>query len=124
MTLWARLWQLLRTTRSTTEQARLDALTAPLTLYHYASCPFCVRVRLALWRRGLHVASHDVLRHRQRRDELVQGGGKMQVPCLRVDHGARGVTWMYESADIVRYLETLVADSGSDRTLHDRPRTS
>jgi len=38
------------------------------------------------------------------RDELEQGGGKIKVPCLKIEKEGQ-VTWMYESSDIVNYLE-------------------
>ena len=36
--------------------------------------------------------------------ELVRGGGKTQVPCLRIETVDGQVEWMYESDDIIRYL--------------------
>ena len=36
--------------------------------------------------------------------ELKTGGGKTQVPCLKITSGEQE-TWMYESDDIVRYLD-------------------
>lgn len=35
---------------------------------------------------------------------LMQGGGKTQVPCLRIEQADGKVEWMYESDDIIRYL--------------------
>ena len=35
--------------------------------------------------------------------ELLQGGGKSTVPCLRIERGIE-VSWMYESMDIIDYL--------------------
>ena len=35
---------------------------------------------------------------------LIAGGGKGQVPCLRIDDGSGNVQWMYESDDIIRYF--------------------
>lgn len=35
---------------------------------------------------------------------LVTGGGKTQVPCLRIVQTNGDVQWMYESNDIIRYL--------------------
>lgn len=35
---------------------------------------------------------------------LVQGGGKGQVPCLRIEDESGSVSWMYESGDILRYI--------------------
>lgn len=35
---------------------------------------------------------------------LMAGGGKTQVPCLRVETEDGQVQWMYESDDIIQYL--------------------
>jgi len=35
---------------------------------------------------------------------LMQGGGKTQVPCLRIEQADGSVEWMYESSDIINYL--------------------
>jgi len=37
---------------------------------------------------------------------LIQGGGKPQVPCLRIENEDGSIEWMYESDDIIRYLKT------------------
>lgn len=41
---------------------------------------------------------------RQQAQALMQGGGKTQVPCLRIEQADGSVEWMYESDDIIRYL--------------------
>lgn len=81
-----------------------------LTLYHFSSCPFCVRVRLAARRLGLRLEERNIHRDSKARDELLRGGGKTQVPCLRIE-GRDGAEpeWLYESGDIVEYLETHFA---------------
>jgi glutathione S-transferase len=38
------------------------------------------------------------------RDELLQGGGKIQTPCLRIEKDG-SVEWLYESSAIISYLE-------------------
>lgn len=40
------------------------------------------------------------------RDALISGGGKTQVPCLRIETENGQVEWMYESDDIIRYLKS------------------
>ncbi len=35
---------------------------------------------------------------------LMQGGGKTQVPCLRIEQADGSVEWMYESNDIIEYF--------------------
>ena len=39
--------------------------------------------------------------------QLMQGGGKTQVPCLRIESDEGAVQWMYESDDIVNYLSAI-----------------
>ena len=79
------------------------------TLYQYASCPFCARVNAFLDHFGIDLARRDTLRDPDARRELVEGGGRATVPCLRIESVA-GVRWLYESADIMQYLhERLVA---------------
>ncbi len=75
-----------------------------LTLYQLPTCLFCWRVRFAAWRMGLSLPMKNVLLSPASHRELVSGGGKMQVPCLRIEEGER-VRWLYESADIIAYLK-------------------
>ena len=75
-----------------------------LALYHSELCWFCARVRQTMKELGLQIELRDVDREPSRRQELVAGGGKSQVPCLRIEDAAHNVTWMYESADISAYL--------------------
>lgn len=37
--------------------------------------------------------------------DLLQGGGKGQVPCLRIESEGQ-VEWMYESDEIINYLSS------------------
>jgi glutaredoxin 2 len=73
------------------------------TLYQYDSCPFCVRVRRVINELGIPVAIRDTLRDPQARRELIEGGGRSMVPCLRIERGGE-VSWLYESLDIIDYL--------------------
>ncbi len=103
------LWKILGTSRKTPlrapeAQASIDAETEKLALYHFRSCPYCVRVRRAIDKLGLSIELRDIRQDGARREELIGGGGKKTVPCLRIEQGGE-VRWMYESRDIVRYLE-------------------
>ena len=81
-----------------------------LTLYHFTSCPFCVRVRLATRRLGVQLEERNIRRDAGAREELLRGGGKTQVPCLRIEgESGSAPQWMYESGDIIRYLEARFA---------------
>ncbi|WP_286266185.1 glutaredoxin family protein [Thalassotalea atypica] len=80
-----------------------------LSLYQLAACPFCVKVRRALKRQGIEMPIVDIKANQGApREELLKGGGKAKVPCLRIDNGKEGVTWMYESNDIINYLSTTI----------------
>ena len=91
--------------RAPEAQAAIDAQTASLVLYQYEACPFCVKVRRAMKRHALTIETRDVKRNQIAREELLAGGGELQVPCLRIEEGDQGYRWMYESTDIIRYLE-------------------
>lgn len=89
--------------RSAQEQADLDKATEHLSLYQLAACPFCVKVRRAMKRQGLNIELRNI--HQQSNlDELVAEGGKRTVPCLKIEDDKGEVTWMYESNDIIAYL--------------------
>jgi glutaredoxin len=91
--------------REASEQAAIDAQTRKLALYQYAACPFCVKVRRAMKRSALKIETRDAKRSEQFKAELLAGGGQLKVPCLRIEDESGDVRWMYESGDIISYLE-------------------
>ena len=74
-----------------------------LSLYHSEQCFFCHKVRHALSGLSVSVELRDIS-DKQHYQALRQGGGKTQVPCLRIDNAGE-VHWLYESDDIVAYLK-------------------
>ncbi len=66
-------------------------------------------VRLALWWLDLSIPLKEVMFDADNGSELTTGGGKFQVPCLRIESVDGKVRWMYESIDIIRYLKTELA---------------
>ena len=72
-------------------------------LFGYNACPFCYRVRRFLDSAGIEIQLRDTMRDRDAHAELVAGGGRSTVPCLRIER-EDGVHWLYESADIIDYL--------------------
>lgn len=96
-------------TRPVDEQQQVDAQTARLKLYQYLACPFCVKTRRAIRRLGLNIETRDALHNQTYRDELASQGGKQQVPCLQITHEDGSVEWLYESSDIIAYLQSRFA---------------
>lgn len=90
--------------RDAASQQRVDAAAAKLALYQFRACPFCVKTRRVLHRLNVPVALCDAKNNAAHRDELLQGGGKIQVPCLRIEQDG-AVQWLYESKAIRGYLE-------------------
>ena len=82
---------------------------AGLVLYQFNGCPFCVKVRRELKRLNLRVELRDADQVPAFKEELLSGGGELQVPCLRIPEGNGKFRWMYESNAIVEYLRKQVA---------------
>ena len=90
-------------------QTAINEQTGDLALYQYKACPFCVKVRRAIKRQSLSIQTRDAKRCENSREELLQGGGKLKVPCLKIKDSDGNVSWMYESTEIIRYLQDRFA---------------
>jgi len=95
--------------RSPEKQAAVDAQTKDLALYHFDTCPFCLRVRRAINKLQLCIELRNTHKDPRWQEELMAGGGKKTVPCLRIQSPEGSIHWMYESADIVAYLKERFA---------------
>ncbi|MEF8833366.1 MAG: glutathione S-transferase N-terminal domain-containing protein [Halofilum sp. (in: g-proteobacteria)] len=90
--------------RGPEQQAEVERRAQQLTLYHRPTCPFCMRVFIAVARLDIPIQRRNITTDAAARSELVDGGGRQQVPCLRIDESPQA-RWLYESADIIAYLE-------------------
>lgn len=92
--------------RTPDQQARVEQELKKLSVYQFKGCPFCVKTRRAMHLFNLPIELRDAKQSPWRK-ELMENGGKLQVPCLRIDReDGTPSEWMYESSDIIRYLET------------------
>ena len=94
--------------RSADNQKKVDDAFAGHALYQFAACPFCVKVRRGFKRLGVKVEIRNADEGTFFREELVSGGGELQVPCLRITESNGNVRWLYESSDILAYTEDRV----------------
>jgi glutathione S-transferase len=78
----------------------------PLELYSFEASPFSRLVREALCSLELPYRLHNVAKGSPSREAFVARSGRMMVPYL-IDPNSN--TEMFESADIVRYLEQSYA---------------
>ncbi len=79
-----------------------------LTLYQFLACPFCIKTRRAIYKLNLPIETRSAFEGSPHRKALLEGGGRVKVPCLRIEQDGK-VEWMYESSDIIRYLEKRFA---------------
>ncbi len=92
----------------------LDNVNA-LSLYHFVGCPYCAAVSLFIDQSELNIEHRDISMNPLYQKELLKEGGKLQVPCLKIENQRGQVNWLYESQDILDYLgqinqQVIVAD--------------
>jgi glutaredoxin len=91
--------------RTPEKQKQVNEEVKDLTLYQFFACPFCIKTRRAMYKLNLPIEKRNASEGSIYRNELLEGGGRVKVPCLRIEKEGK-VEWMYESSDIIRYLET------------------
>lgn len=94
--------------RTNEEQNAAQNAVSGLSLYQFFACPFCVKTRRAIHKLNIDIESRDINKNLRYREELEHGGGRVKVPCLRIET-EDGVHWKYESDEIINYLESKVA---------------
>lgn len=72
-----------------------------LILYTGANCPFCRKVEAFLEDKGIEYTSKNVHQDDSALEELLELGGKRQIPFL---HDTETGSAMYESQDIIDYV--------------------
>lgn len=94
--------------RSPEVQQQVENQLKNMALYQFFACPFCIKTRRALHRLNLPMEKRSAKKGSPFREELAQQGGKVQVPCLRINENDQD-TWLYDSGEIIRYLEQRFA---------------
>lgn len=115
----ARLTQLNRLSSAAASAARAPAGASravsslapekPLELWSFEASPYCRIVREALCRLELPYLLHNVAKNSPSRQAFVTRSGRMMVPYLSDPNTGHE---MFESADIVRYLESTYGQRG------------
>ncbi len=109
MLLWARFGAPSGLLRAQDAQSKIDLACSKFVLYHFSTCPFCIKVRHEMARLSLPISLRDAQHDHKHKTELMTGGGKVQTPCLRIEHEHGNVEWLYESRDIIQYLRQQFA---------------
>lgn len=90
--------------RTPDEQATVDQACQSLALYQFRTCPFCIKVRKEIARLGLNIETRDAQLDPAHKQALQEGGGKVKVPCLKINHEDGRQEWLYESDAINHWL--------------------
>jgi len=109
MLLKERLTQPTGVLRETAAQARVDQECQSLALYQFSTCPFCIKVRQEMRRLSLSIEKRDAQHDAAHRNDLLQGTGATQVPCLRITEANGQTRWLKDSGAIVSYLRERFA---------------
>ena len=88
--------------RSSETATTLQDETSGLSLYEFYACPFCVKTRRAIHRLNIDIERRDIRKQQKYYQEL-ETQGSTKVPCLRIEKDNE-VEWLYESNDIINYL--------------------
>lgn len=91
--------------RTQEKQQEVNNALQQLSLYQFFACPFCIKTRRAMHKLNLPIETRSASEGSPHREELLAGGGRVKVPCLRIEQDGK-VEWLYESSEIIRYLET------------------
>ena len=92
-------------TRTDEEQSRADEASKNLALYQFKACPFCIKVRKEIARLGLNIETRDAQHDPEHRAALETGGGRIKVPCLKIQQEDGSERWLYESNEIKAWLQ-------------------
>ena len=85
-------------------QDKINKNTSNMSLYQYRACPFCVKVRRKIRKYSLSIELKDAKNNITHKNDLKKFGGKLKVPCLKIDNHKDNVIWLYESNEIINYL--------------------
>lgn len=86
-------------------QKKINRITKNMSLYQYKACPFCVKVRRKLRKHSLNIELKDAKNNKANKNDLKNLGGKLKVPCLKIENNTGDIQWLYESKDIINFLE-------------------
>ena len=89
--------------RDIKSQDLVNTITNHYKLYQYYACPFCVKVRRFLKKESINIEFIDAKDEFNKKD-LIQNGGILKVPCLRVETKKNQVKWIYESNEIINFI--------------------
>jgi len=99
--------------RTENDQKSAQDQADKMSLYQFYACPFCVKTRRAIHALNINIEYRDATNNETFRKELLEEGGVIKVPCLRIE-AESGAHWLYESSDIINYLNKEFAPASAE----------
>ena len=96
--------------RSEDKQLAAQQEADNLSIYQFYACPFCVKTRRTVHALNINIEYRDAKNNEIHRTELLEKGGEIKVPCLRIEEDGTS-RWLFESSDIINYLNTRFQNS-------------
>ena len=93
--------------REKNSQELINEITKSYKLYQYNACPFCVKVRRFFKRESINIQLIDAKNEVYKKD-LIEYGGILKVPCLRVEKEKNEVKWLYETNEIIIFISKQI----------------
>ena len=95
--------------RAPAAQNAVDLQCQSLALYQFSPCPFCIKGRQEMRSLSLPIDKRDAQHNSANREQLLQGSGATQVPCLKITEADGQTRWLRDSGAIVAYLRERFA---------------
>ncbi|MDB2543529.1 glutaredoxin [Woeseiaceae bacterium] len=93
--------------RNSKAQKLINLQTDKVALYQFGTCPFCIKVTRFIHQNSLNIELRNTRKDPDHKTDLVNLGGKYQVPCLRIAKENEKDFWLYESDEIISYFKKL-----------------
>lgn len=85
-------------------QTQVEQACDSLVLYHFKTCPFCIKVRKEMHHLALPIEKRDAQHDAKNKADLLAGSGRDQVPCLKITNANGQAQWINDSGAIISYL--------------------
>jgi len=82
-----------------------NELASRLALYGHNTCIYCREVNDVIDRLGISIKIRNTFEYPEYKQDLLIGGGKSSVPCLKISFQYGKELWLYDSASIIDFLE-------------------
>jgi len=97
------------------KSASNDDLASRLTLFGHNTCIYCRDVNQVIEQLGLDIKIRNTFEYPEYKQDLLIGGGKTSVPCLKITFQYGKDLWLYDSIAIIDFLENSFPGKNNEK---------